>query len=783
MIKSSILHKTSDGKEFRGMKHSIKKGISLVLALSLCVSLGMESALALTPQPSSAGAAAQNTSAEQAPIETVSDAADITAMVQNYWEDSFFEEVVINPNRETVTKDGTETTLEQALDLSHAEAEAVLESPNAAADYFSNSVYDSQTTEDGQVVIKAPFQTMRIILYADTLSDTYGAVEALHSPDYDEYILQYDSQEAAQTAYDKLAEEHGQDHCFVDQLITQDDLLMDTGTSGAASCYSWGATLMGLDQLKAQAGNAVGDSSVTVAVLDTGFDAEHTFFEQHTISPDSYNFMDNSTDISDVTGHGTHVAGIIADCTPANISFLLLRVFSLQNVDGTEQARSTTLVVNTALQYAVEQRADVINMSFGWNNSNASSYTFLDETITAAYQAGIPICCAAGNESDDVKTSYPACNKNTIAVSSVNEDGSFDTVYSNYGSGIDFAAPGVDIVSAKSGGGVCTKTGTSMATPHLTAAISYIKLRAPSSTVADVYEVLQRYAIDAGTPGRDKLYGWGYVDLSTYFRDNPGGSHDLSAMTATLSHSSYTCDGTAKRPAVTVWENGAAVPEHNYTVSYQNNRQVGTASVTITGVGNYRGSITKSFSIKLGAAAISSAANGITGITVTWRRVPGASGYCIYRQTGASSSWKKVKTMDKGSSVNWTDTKVSNGASYRYLVRPYCGKTSGTYKGSKTVYRLTRTSLSSAKNSASRKLSLAWKRNNRASGYQLQYATNSRFRSPKTVTVKSGKTVTQTLSRLKKGKQYYVRVRCYKTVSGGRSYSAWSIRKVVKIKR
>lgn len=191
-------------------------------------------------------------------------------------------------------------------------------------------------------------------------------------------------------------------------------------------------------------------------MLDTGFDAEHTFFEQHTISPDSYNFMDNSTDISDVTGHGTHVAGIIADCTPANISFLLLRVFSLQNVDGTEQARSTTLVVNTALQYAVEQRADVINMSFGWNNSNASSYTFLDETITAAYQAGIPICCAAGNESDDVKTSYPACNKNTIAVSSVNEDGSFDTVYSNYGSGIDFAAPGVDIVSAKSGGGVCT---------------------------------------------------------------------------------------------------------------------------------------------------------------------------------------------------------------------------------------------------------------------------------------------------------------------------------------
>lgn len=768
-----------EGKEFRKMNYGIRKLISIALALSLCVSAGAESALAATADMSRT--AADN--AEQFSVETVTEATQITAVVQDYWDDNYFEEVVIDPEQETVTRDGTETTLTKALDLNQSDAETVMESTDAAEQYFADSIYDSEITEDGEVIVTAPFQTRRIVLYADSLSDTYGAAEVLYYPEYHEYILQYDTQESTQAAYNQLAETYGRDHCFVDELISSDDLLMDTNSTEHASCYSWGATLMGLDQLKAQAGEAVGDSTVTVAVLDTGIDASNSFFDQRTISPDSYNFMENSTDISDITGHGTHVAGIIADCTPDNVSLLILRVFSLRNVNGEDQEYSTTLVVNTALQYAVDQQADVINMSFGWNNANASSYTFLDDVIDAAYQANIPICCAAGNLSNDVDTSYPACSEQTIAVSSVNSDGKFDTVYSNYGSKIDFAAPGVNIVSAKAGGGVCSKTGTSMAAPHLTAAIAYIKLRVPSTTLSDVYQVLQRYAVDAGDPGWDRLYGWGYVNLATYFQDNAGGSYDLSDMTVTLSQSSYTCDGTAKKPAVTVWDHGIAVPEHNYTVTYQNNKQVGTATVTVTGVGNYKGSISKTFSITLGAASISGASNGITGITVTWKRVPGASGYCIYRQSGTSSTWKKVKTITSGNSVNWTDTKVTNGTAYNYLVRAYCGQTLGTYKGSKRVYRLTRTSISSLKNKATRKLSLTWKKNSKASGYQIQYSTKSDFSSCKTITVTSYKTVQKTISKLTKKKNYYVRVRCYKNYSGSKCYSAWSTRKAIKINR
>ena len=376
-----------------------------------------------------------------------------------------------------MTKDGTETTLEQALDLSHAEAEAVLESPNAAADYFPTPSTTPKPPRTVRLSSKRRSRPCVLSWYADTLSDTYGAVEALHSPDYDEYILQYDSQEAAQTAYDKLAEEHGQDHCFVDQLITQDDLLMDTGTSGAASCYSWGATLMGLDQLKAQAGNAVGDSSVTVAVLDTGFDAEHTFLNStpflltaitlwttppaSPMSPD----LEPTWQVSSQIAPRQHLLPPAARVQPPEC-----------RRDGTGALHHSGGQYCPSVRGRAESRRDQHELRL--EQFQPKLHTFLDRNHHCSIPGGIPICCAAGNESDDVKTSYPACNKNTIAVSSVNEDGSFDTVYSNYGSGIDFAAPGVDIVSAKSGGGVC-KTGTSMATPHLTAAISYIKLRAP----------------------------------------------------------------------------------------------------------------------------------------------------------------------------------------------------------------------------------------------------------------------------------------------------------------
>ncbi len=201
---------------------------------------------------------------------------------------------------------------------------------------------------------------------------------------------------------------------------------------------------------------------------------------------------------------------------------------------------------------------------------------------------------------------------------------------------------------------------------------------------------------------------------------------------------------------------------------------------------------TTGVSIKnLKAGAISSLTNTSSGITVKWSKVSGASGYYVYRKTG-SKSYSKVKTVTSGSTVKWTDTAVKkkNGTTYKYYVVPYykssSGKiTKGTYKSAKTTIRLTAVTLTSAKNSSSKAFTVVWKKNAKATGYELQWSTSKKFTSSTTKSYKcSGKNyLKKKIGSLKTFTSYYVRVRVYKKSSGGTYYSAWSKTKGVRISK
>ncbi len=186
----------------------------------------------------------------------------------------------------------------------------------------------------------------------------------------------------------------------------------------------------------------------------------------------------------------------------------------------------------------------------------------------------------------------------------------------------------------------------------------------------------------------------------------------------------------------------------------------------------------------LSAGKISSLTNTSKGITVKWGKVTGASGYYVYRKK-SGGSYSKIATVKSGSTVSYTDTAVKdkNGKTYIYAVRAYYGSTKGGYTG-KTAVRLTGVNLSSVKNAKGKKMTVKWKKNSKATGYQIQYSTSSNFSSGnKTVTVKGYKNVSKTISKLTKGKKYYVRIRVYRTVSGSNYYSAWSNTKNVKISK
>lgn len=220
--------------------------------------------------------------------------------------------------------------------------------------------------------------------------------------------------------------------------------------------------------------------------------------------------------------------------------------------------------------------------------------------------------------------------------------------------------------------------------------------------------------------------------------------------------------------------------------------KVGTVKITVTAAATTAYSkATATITVKVTPKATSSLklTNTSSGIKLTWKKVTGATGYYIYRSTSKSGTYKKIATVKSGSTVTYTNKtsgtyKVTNGKTYYYKVIAYASTGKGTASSVKTTVRLTGVTLSSVKNSASKKMTVKWKKNSKATGYQIQYSTSSSFASGnKTVSVSKAATVSKTIGSLKKGKTYYVRIRAYKTVSGTKYYSAWSAKKKVKISK
>ena len=174
----------------------------------------------------------------------------------------------------------------------------------------------------------------------------------------------------------------------------------------------------------------------------------------------------------------------------------------LKAFDG--DGKSSNLAIRSALQYAVDQKADVVNMSFGWTGMLWAYSSYLKDVLKKAETAGTVVCCAAGNKASDVAMTYPANKENVITVSAIRNNGMFASDYSNYGDMIDFAAPGTAVVSTYLGGGKKSMSGTSMATPHVVAAIAYIKMIEPKLNYKGVKNRLKQYAEDRGTLGWDE---------------------------------------------------------------------------------------------------------------------------------------------------------------------------------------------------------------------------------------------------------------------------------------
>jgi serine protease len=260
-------------------------------------------------------------------------------------------------------------------------------------------------------------------------------------------------------------------------------------------------------------------SGVTVAVIDTGISQVQDL--QNTNFVKGYDFVNDRTEATDDNGHGTHVAGTIAQSTNNNIgvagiayeaSLMPLKVLS--NGGG-----GTVADIAESIKFAADNGADVINMSLGGGGESQ----LMREAIDYAHQKGVVIIAAAGNANQN-SASYPARYPHVIGVAALDATG-HKAPYSNFGAGVDISAPGGSKANGDEAGGILQNTidetgkdvflafeGTSMATPHVAGVAALIKasgVQAPDQ----VADVLKQSALQVKDDGLNH-YGAGKLDAA-----------------------------------------------------------------------------------------------------------------------------------------------------------------------------------------------------------------------------------------------------------------------------
>ena len=403
--------------------------------------------------------------------------------------------------------------------------------------------------------------------------------------------------------------------------------------------------LWGLKSMRAYDawGVAKCEGTVSVAVLDNGFDLSHEDLADNIIEGSAYNSYDGGTDISPVTGHGTHVAGIVSAVANNNkgvagISYNA-KIVPIKVFNSKGEATSDSLV--EAYDYVSnhpEYNVRVINLSLGAAMPGDFGDDALIEKVRAARDNGIVSVAASCNVNASHDASVPATywddeapyyaypSDSEAFVGVINLQGYASTTNANDASGLynvsrcsssnynvegqggpntdkgkNICAPGTGIMSTMPGGSSYDNdTGTSMASPYVAGIVALEFAANPSLTATQAVDYLYNTAHDLGNAGWDEEYGHGEANAFGAVRLVAGESQQSTVRegvvrsTLHLPGGPYTYDGTAKAPEPeVVYVSGGRSTElvrgHDFEVAYRSNIDAGSAVAVVTGIGDYEG--------------------------------------------------------------------------------------------------------------------------------------------------------------------------------------------------
>jgi hypothetical protein len=276
---------------------------------------------------------------------------------------------------------------------------------------------------------------------------------------------------------------------------------------------------------------------VIVAVIDSGIDEGHPEFQGRLVPGRDFLRLNS---VNDDTGHGTHIAGIIAanadgagvvGMTPARVKLMPLKVLSRrtnsfvhcldEDAQPNRPCRTNRLITDIfadAIIHAIEAKVDVINLSLGWPQIINTPRVL--RALDVAHERGIVVVAAAGNTNKDLPT-WPCSHRTVICVGAVDNQGKL-TTFTNHGGKVDLVAPGEWIVSTAPRSDESralrrknyeVKSGSSQAAPFVAAAAALLRLKNPEMSVAEIKARLYATARPLGKDVDQRFVRFGLLQV------------------------------------------------------------------------------------------------------------------------------------------------------------------------------------------------------------------------------------------------------------------------------
>ncbi len=391
----------------------------------------------------------------------------------------------------------------------------------------------------------------------------------------------------------------------------EDDVLKTVRVIPNDSRYSqqYGPRIHGLETAWDDIG--FGSSDVIVAVLDTGIRRTHQDFESSRILP-GYDYSNNDSNPADDCDHGTHVSGTVGATTNNGVgvagmsqtTILPMKVLSPIGFAFVTCGGNASDIAD-AIYDSTDQGADVITMSLGGSGSTTER-----NAVDYAWNNGVVVLAASGNDGGDNSVDCPACYDSVIAVGSVTSSKARSS-FSDGGPQLEIMGAGSGIWSTtdNSDSSYQSMDGTSMATPHVAGIVALAKGCSGASNV-EIRQALQNTAEDLGAAGRDNAYGHGLARADLLINElGCGVGRPTAAFSASVSDLTISVDGSASSDPEGdslsySWNFGDGATGSGVTASHTYGAS-GTYTVTLTvSDGTHSDTESRSYTVTDGSAPV-----------------------------------------------------------------------------------------------------------------------------------------------------------------------------------